>query len=80
MDILLAVQRYGIELVEKACRQALVEGPVRGEIIINTVARYLDPHPVDTAMVPDSLAIAVEPIADCSRYDSLRSEVQHGTP
>jgi transposase len=80
VDILLAVQRYGVELVEKACGQALLEGPVRGEIIINTVARYLDPHPVDTATVPDSLAIAVEPIADCSRYDSLRSEVQHGTP
>lgn len=79
VDILLAVQRYGMELVDKACAHAVENRIIRGEIILNSVARYLDPLPVDTATVPDSLTINIEPIADCSRYDALRKEVGHGT-
>lgn len=80
MDILLAVRQHGMDLVEQACRKALTEGTVRGEVILNTVARHCDPLPIDTARVPESLSITVEPTADCSRYDALRQEVQHGTP
>jgi transposase len=80
VDILLASQRYGMDIVEQACTKALSEGTVRGEIILNLIARSRDPLPVDTAQVPDSLSVAVEPTADCSRYDALRQEVHHGTP
>lgn len=80
VDILLAVRQHGMDIVEQACQKALTEGTVRGEVILNTIARHCDPMPIDTASVPDSLSISVEPTADCSRYDALRQEVQHGTP
>lgn len=80
VDILLAVQQHGMDIVEQACKKSLTEGTIRGEVILNTIARYCDPLPVDTAKVPNSLSIKVEPTADCSRYDALRQEVHHGTP
>lgn len=80
VDILLAVQRHGIDIVDQVCRKVLLEGTVRGEVILNRVARHCDPLPVDTARVPDCLSITIEPTADCSRYDELRQEVTHGAP
>lgn len=80
VDILLAVQRNGMDLVEQACTQALSEGTVRGEVILNLVARSRDPLPVGNAQVPDCLSVSIEPTADCSRYDALRQEVSHGAP
>lgn len=80
VDILCAARRLGLELAEKACAKALAEGTIRGEIILNIIARDLDPRPVDSATVPVSLVLTIEPIADCSRYDALREEVLRGTP
>jgi transposase len=80
VDILCAARRHGLELAEKACAKALAEGTIRGEIILNIIARDLDPHPVEPATVPTSLILTIEPIADCSRYDYLRKEVLHGAP
>jgi len=79
VDILLAVQRHGMVLVEQVCRTAIAEGTIRGEIILNSIARRLNPSPVNPADVPESLMVSIEPIADCSRYDSLREEVPYGT-
>ncbi|MBW1792100.1 MAG: IS21 family transposase [Deltaproteobacteria bacterium] len=80
VDILCAAARHGLELAEKACSKALAGGTIRGEIILNIIARELDPYPVDLAIVPISLVLTIEPIADCSRYDSLREGVLHGAP
>ena len=80
VDILLAVQQHGMDIVERACKQVLAEGTVRGEIILNAIARQCDPLPIDTASVPDCLSIKLEPTADCSRYDRLLQEMVHGTP
>ncbi len=80
VDILCAAQRHGLELAEKACAKALAEGTIRGEIILNIIARDLDPQPIDSATVPISLILTIEPTADCSRYDFLREEVLHGAP
>ena len=80
VDILLAVRQQGMDIVEQACSKALAEGTVRGEVILNTIARDCDPMPIDTARVPIALSVTVEPTADCARYDALRQEVRHGTP
>jgi len=80
VEILLAVRQHGMDIVEQACGKALSEGTVRGEVILNTIARHCDPLPVDTVSVPDSLSITIEPTADCSRYDALLQEVYHGAP
>ena len=80
VDILLAVQQHGIDIVEQACRKALSEGTVRGEVILNTIARHGDQVPIHTVSVPEALLVTIAPTADCSRYDALRQEVPHGTP
>lgn len=80
VDLLLAVQQYGMDVVEQACKSVLSDGLVRGEIILNTIARFCDPSPIETVNVPRSLSLSIEPTSDCSRYDALRQEVYHGTP
>ena len=69
-----------MDIVERACKKALSEGAVRGEVVLNIVARSCDPLPIGSVQVPDSLSVTVEPTADCSRYDALRQEVHHGAP
>ena len=80
VEILLAAKRFGIALIEKACMQAVSNGTICGEIILNSIARERNPSPITAAAVPEALRLIVDPIADCSRYDALRQEVQHGTP
>jgi transposase len=79
VDILLAVQQHGMDIVEQACKKALAEGTVRGEVILNIIGRSCDPLPIEIAQVPDMLSVTIEPTADCSRYDALRQEGDHGT-
>ena len=78
VDILCAAREHGLALAEKICSKAVADGVIRGEIILNMIARDLDPPPIDSAAVPTSLRLTIEPIADCSRYDTLREEVLHG--
>ena len=80
VEILLAVKRSGMARVEKACTEAVNTGIIRGEIILNSIARECRPAAITAAAVPEALRLAIEPVADCSRYDALRQEVQHGTP
>jgi hypothetical protein len=69
-----------VAVVEQACEQAVNNGTLRGEIILNSIARDLNPDPVASATVPAELLLTVEPIADCARYDALRREVPYATP
>ncbi len=77
--ILCAAQTHGLELVETVCGKVLLDGTVRGEIILNLIARTLDPPPTDPIATPDELHLNLEPMADCARYDQLRTEVEHAT-
>ena len=43
------------------------------DVVINIVARRRDPGPPITIATPDALVLRHAPIADCARYDSLRS-------
>lgn len=72
VDILLAANQHGLELVEESCRKALFHGTVQGEVILNLIARAADPSPCKIANPPVKLQLREEPIADCGRYDSLR--------
>lgn len=75
--ILCAARTHGIDLVETVCGKALQSGTVRGEIILNLIARELDPPAVGPISAPDRLCLNHEPVADCARYDALRLEVDH---
>jgi hypothetical protein len=75
--ILCAARTYGLELVEAVCSKVLLDGTVRGEIILNLIGRTLDPPATDPIATPDGLCLTLEPMADCARYDRLRLEVDH---
>jgi len=63
----------GLLAVEAACLQALSEGVHSADVVINILARQRDPGPAATIMTPDALRLHHAPIADCARYDQLRS-------
>jgi hypothetical protein len=63
----------GLPAVEAACLQALSEGVHSADVVINILARQRDPGPVATILTPDALRLLNAPIADCDRYDQLRS-------
>jgi transposase len=71
--ILAAVLTDGLPAVEAACAQAMADGVHSADVIINILARRRDPAPAVTVLTPDGLALRQAPIADCARYDQLRS-------
>ena len=73
VKILAAVLTDGLPAVEAACVQALSEGVHSADVVINILARQRDPEPAATIMTPDALRLCHAPIADCARYDQLRS-------
>ena len=73
VKILAAVLTDGLLAVEAACLQALSEGVHSADVVINILARQRDPGPAATIMTPDALQLRHAPIADCARYDQLRS-------
>ena len=46
---------------------------IRPTSIINILARQRDPGPAATILTPDALRLRHAPVADCARYDQLRS-------
>ena len=71
--ILAAVLTDGLPAVEAACAQATAEGVHSSDVIINILARQRDPQPAAIILTPDALALHHTPMANCARYDQLRS-------
>jgi len=71
--ILATVLTDGLPPVEAACAQALAEGVHSADVIINILARQRDPAAPVTILTPDALKLRHAPVADCARYDRLRS-------
>ncbi len=71
--ILAAVLTDGLPAVESACAQAMSEGVHASDVILNILARQRDPGPAATILTPDALTLRHAPVADCARYDQLRS-------
>jgi len=63
----------GLPAVEAACAQAMAEGVHSSDVIINILARQRDPGPAATILTPAALMLTHAPVADCARYDQLRS-------
>ena len=70
--VLAAVMTDGLEAVEAAIREALDNGAVSDEVILNILARYRDPPSERTLDVVVDLKLSHPPIADCARYDTVR--------
>jgi transposase len=73
VKILAAVLSDGLPAVEAACVQALAEGVHSADVILNILARRRDPGPSAPIQTPASLRLVNAPVADCARYDQLRS-------
>jgi transposase len=71
--ILATVLTDGLPAVEAACAQAMAEGVHSSDVIINILARQRDPGPAATILTPAALMLTHAPVADCARYDQLRS-------
>jgi len=71
--ILASVLTDGLPAVEAACAQALSESVHSADVIINILARRRDPGPAASIPTPAALTLHHAPLADCARYDQLRS-------
>jgi transposase len=71
--ILATVLTDGLPAVEAACAQAMSEGVHSSDVIINILTRQRDPGPAATILTPDALTLRHAPVANCARYDQLRS-------
>ena len=80
VEILNAAKTYGLEITERACQQALSDRTVRSEVVLNIIARELDPPAIDPVSTPEHLCLLEDPVANCSRYDTLLQEAPSATP
>jgi transposase len=72
VKVLAAVLTDGLSTVEAACAEALDQGIHSADVILNILSRKRDTPPPMTIMTPEALRLHHVPIADCTRYDSLR--------
>jgi transposase len=73
VKILAAVLSDGLPAVEAACVQALADSVHSADVVLNILARQRDPGPSAPIHTPASLRLRHAPVADCARYDQLRS-------
>jgi transposase len=73
VKILAAVLTDGLEAVEVACAEALSAGLCSSDVVLNVLSRQRPPTASATIPVPPELALRQVPVADCARYDTLRS-------
>ena len=71
--VLSAVLTDGLEPVEAAAREALATGTASDDLILNILARRREPPRPLTIITSEDSALRHPPIADCARYDQLRT-------
>ena len=70
--VLAAVLTDGLEAVDSAAREALDAGAVSDEVVLNILSRRREPPRPASIVTLEDLALMHPPIANCTRYDSLR--------
>ena len=76
VQILGCVPDHGIGAVEEACAEALEAGIANGDVILAILARRRQPPPIPSITTPAALRLKAEPVADCARYDRLRTNTE----
>ena len=79
VEILACVPVYGLQAVVDACNQALLDGSVSRDVILNLLSRHAQESVPETLCTPAHLVLREPPAADCARYDALRQETRHAT-
>ena len=62
--------------MEAACREALEAKLGSRDVVLNLLARRCQPQAAAPIATPVELSLAIEPVADCARYDRLRQMVE----
>jgi transposase len=73
VKILTAVLTDGLAAVEAACAESLDANIASADVILNALARRQQPDPPPPVETPERLTLSLPPVADCARYDALRS-------
>jgi transposase len=73
VKVLAAVLTDGLSAVETACAESLAAGVASADVILNVLARQQQPHPAPPIQTPERLTLRLPPLADCARYDDLRT-------
>ena len=71
--ILNAVLLDGLPAVQAACGEALTAGLCSSDVVLNALSRQRPTLTAPSINTPDALRLRHEPVADCARYDTLRS-------
>jgi len=71
ISLLCAVETYSLEHVSQACEQALTEGVMQADWILNRLSHMNDVDEPETIEVSTALQLSIEPEACCEHYDSL---------
>ena len=80
VKILTAVLTDGLQAVEAACAEAIGAGIASADVILNVLARRQPQAASAPIETPACLSLKITPLADCARYDSLRTTgAVHGT-
>jgi transposase len=75
VQILTAVLTDGMPAVQAACAEAFDANAVSADVVLNALARQQQPEAPAPIMTPERLELASPPLADCARYDVLRTSV-----
>jgi hypothetical protein len=72
VDILALVLLHDEQAVLTAVELALETGAPSKQNVINILSRLLEVNPPNPIDIPPALSLAIEPVADVTRYDNLR--------
>lgn len=72
VELLMLAGEAGLGALTIACELTLEGGIVSAPIVMNALRRLIAPHlPAAAIDVPDGIALSMEPVANCHRYDYL---------
>lgn len=72
VELLMLAGETGLDALTVACELTLECGVVSAPVVMNELRRLIAPHlPLGAITVPDGIALKLEPVANCQRYDYL---------
>jgi len=71
VELLMLAGEAGLDALAVACELALEGGVVNASVVMNELRRLISPHLPAASHAYPSIALTMEPVANCHRYDYL---------
>ena len=72
VELLMLAGEAGLDALNVVCELTLESGIISAPIVMNELRRLIAPHlPAAAIHLPDTIALTMEPLANCQRYDYL---------